>query len=93
MFDWISIMLGAMMQANPRPIGDAMSLQTTRPFPHQTAKTNAVRLALRKVRAAFALLIRSGYPRLDLESMPPHLQRDLGFLDGRDPRYEPADRR
>ena len=70
-----------------------MSFQTTRPFTHQTAKTNAARLALRKVRAVLDLLMRRGYPRLDLDSMPPHLQRDLGFLDGRGPRYEAADRR
>ncbi|HEY0122382.1 MAG TPA: hypothetical protein VGC14_11585 [Rhizobium sp.] len=27
-------------------------------------------------------------PRLDLEEMPDRLKRDLGFLDGRGPRYE-----
>jgi hypothetical protein len=27
-------------------------------------------------------------PRLDLDEMPDRLKRDLGFLDGRGPRYE-----
>jgi hypothetical protein len=27
-------------------------------------------------------------PRLDLDEMPDRLKRDLGFLDGREPRYE-----
>ena len=27
-------------------------------------------------------------PRLDFEIMPDRIKRDLGFLDGRDPRYE-----
>jgi hypothetical protein len=27
-------------------------------------------------------------PRLDLDEMPERLKRDLGFLDGREPRYE-----
>lgn len=27
-------------------------------------------------------------PRLDLEIMPDRIKRDLGFLDGREPRYE-----
>lgn len=27
-------------------------------------------------------------PRLDLEEIPDRLKRDLGFLDGREPRYE-----
>jgi hypothetical protein len=26
--------------------------------------------------------------KLDLEAMPDRVKRDLGFLDGRDPRYE-----
>lgn len=33
------------------------------------------------------------YTRLDPEALPPHIQRDLGFRDGRDPRYEPAETR
>ena len=28
------------------------------------------------------------YRRLDFEAMPDHVMRDLGFLDGNDPRYE-----
>ncbi|MEF0938566.1 hypothetical protein [Rhizobium sp. BR 362] len=27
-------------------------------------------------------------PHLDLDEMPDRLKRDLGFLDGREPRYE-----
>lgn len=27
-------------------------------------------------------------PHLDLEEIPDRLKRDLGFLDGREPRYE-----
>lgn len=27
-------------------------------------------------------------PRLDLDEIPDRLKRDLGFLDGREPRYE-----
>lgn len=27
-------------------------------------------------------------PRLDLETAPDRIKRDLGFLDGRDPHYE-----
>lgn len=27
-------------------------------------------------------------PRLDLEATPDRIKRDLGFLDGREPRYE-----
>jgi hypothetical protein len=26
-------------------------------------------------------------PRLDLETMPDHMKRDIGFLDGRGPRF------
>ncbi|PYE26683.1 hypothetical protein C8J32_102300 [Rhizobium sp. PP-CC-3A-592] len=86
-------MHGPMMQANPRPNGDAMSLQTTRLIFLHRLKANALGDALRRVQAVLVHLMRRRYPRLDLQSMPPHLQRDLGFLDGRDPRYEPAERR
>lgn len=27
-------------------------------------------------------------PPIDFETMPDHVKRDLGFLDGRDPRYD-----
>lgn len=29
--------------------------------------------------------MRSRVPRLDVEELPDHLKRDLGFLDGREP--------
>ena len=32
--------------------------------------------------------IGSRMPRLDMEATPDRIKRDLGFLDGRDPRYE-----
>ncbi|MBW9055182.1 hypothetical protein [Rhizobium mesosinicum] len=32
--------------------------------------------------------IGSRMPRLDIEVTPDRIKRDLGFLDGRDPRYE-----
>ncbi|CZT35842.1 hypothetical protein [Rhizobium sp. 9140] len=62
----------------------------TRPVLLPTRKTCGLGHALRRLRAVFARLLPARYPRLDLEGMPLHLQRDLGFLDGRDPRYEPA---
>jgi hypothetical protein len=31
--------------------------------------------------------------RLDLDGMPDHVKRDLGFMDGRDPFYEAEPRR
>ena len=31
---------------------------------------------------------RPHYKQLDFEAMPDHMMRDLGFLDGNDPRYE-----
>lgn len=31
---------------------------------------------------------RAHHGHLDFETMPDHMMRDLGFLDGRDPRYE-----
>ncbi len=70
-----------------------MSLQTTRPTLLHTRKTSALGDAVRRLQRVFARFLPARYPGLDLESMPPHLQRDLGFLDGRDPRYEPAERR
>ena len=44
----------------------------------QWAKRLFARLAGSVVRA----------PRLDLDDMPDRVKRDLGFMDGRDPRYE-----
>jgi hypothetical protein len=40
--------------------------------------------------AVFALLTRRRLPvgKLDLDGMPDRVKRDLGFLDGREPRYE-----
>jgi hypothetical protein len=40
--------------------------------------------------AVFAFLTRSRLPvgKLDLDAMPDRVKRDLGFLDGREPRYE-----
>ncbi|TCM58408.1 hypothetical protein C8J36_101309 [Rhizobium sp. PP-F2F-G48] len=70
-----------------------MRPQTTHRIPLQTPKKNAVRLVLCRTLAVLARFLPARYPRLDLESMPEHLQRDLGFLDGRDPRYEAAERR
>ncbi|MCD7109091.1 hypothetical protein LRX75_08545 [Rhizobium sp. DKSPLA3] len=70
-----------------------MSLQTTRPTLHYTRKTSALGHAVQRLLRGFARFLPARYPRLDLQSLPPHLQRDLGFLDGRDPRYEPAERR
>jgi hypothetical protein len=32
-------------------------------------------------------------PRLDLDTAPDRVKRDLGFLDGRDPHYEDECRR
>lgn len=32
--------------------------------------------------------IGSRMPRLDIDVTPDRIKRDLGFLDGRDPRYE-----
>jgi len=32
--------------------------------------------------------IGSRRPRLDIDVTPDRIKRDLGFLDGRDPRYE-----
>ncbi|MEZ2130448.1 MULTISPECIES: hypothetical protein [unclassified Sinorhizobium] len=37
--------------------------------------------------AAFTPTAERG-PRLDLEIMPDRIKRDLGFRDGREPRYE-----
>jgi hypothetical protein len=34
------------------------------------------------------LLSRSDRSRLDMETMSDQVKRDLGFLDGRDPRHE-----
>ena len=36
--------------------------------------------------SAFLMSQSPRYPRLDLDIMEPHMKRDLGFLDGRDPR-------
>jgi hypothetical protein len=33
-------------------------------------------------------VLRSRRPKLDLEVMSDYMKRDLGFLDGRDPRQE-----
>lgn len=45
--------------------------------------------------ALFTILIRrlargigSRMPQLDMDVTPDRIKRDLGFLDGRDPRYE-----
>lgn len=35
----------------------------------------------------------SGWDRLYLDDMPDRIKRDLGFMDGREPRYEPECRR
>ncbi len=34
-----------------------------------------------------------GWDRLYLDDMPDRIKRDLGFMDGREPRYEPKYRR
>ena len=48
------------------------------------------RVHLPLLEAAFALLARRRLPvgKLDLDTMPDRVKRDLGFLDGREPRYE-----
>jgi hypothetical protein len=40
--------------------------------------------------AVFEFLTRRRLPvgKLDLDAMPDRVKRDLGFLDGREPRYE-----
>ncbi|EJL57174.1 hypothetical protein PMI09_01191 [Rhizobium sp. CF122] len=35
----------------------------------------------------------SGWDRLELEGMPDRVKRDLGFMDGREPRYNREFRR
>ncbi|MET0746799.1 MAG: hypothetical protein ABWY49_01280 [Rhizobium sp.] len=40
------------------------------------------------VSAFFAKLAARKVKKLDLEVMPDRVKRDLGFLDGREPRYE-----
>ena len=47
-------------------------------------------ILVRGLEAVVALLGRQGepLPRLYPEELPERMQRDLGFLDGREPRYE-----
>jgi hypothetical protein len=42
------------------------------------------------MRALFALLTKCRLPvgKLDLDAIPDRVKRDIGFLDGREPRYE-----
>ncbi|WFU07840.1 hypothetical protein QA646_10960 [Rhizobium sp. CB3090] len=54
-------------------------------------QTNARPSALARVLETAAQIFIRGWepsPRLDLDEMPDRLKRDLGFLDGREPRYE-----
>jgi hypothetical protein len=48
------------------------------------------KLAARVIAAVAALLTPTAErgPPLDFEIMPDRIKRDLGFLDGREPRYE-----
>jgi hypothetical protein len=32
--------------------------------------------------------LRPGYPKLDLGAMSDYMKRDMGFMDGRDPRQD-----
>lgn len=45
-------------------------------------------LVVSAVSAFFAKLSARKVKKLDLEVMPDRVKRDLGFLDGREPRYE-----
>ncbi|QRM56365.1 hypothetical protein [Sinorhizobium sp. BG8] len=38
--------------------------------------------------AGWIASLRTPYPRLDVEAIDDHMKRDLGFKDGRDPRYD-----
>ncbi|MBB5576449.1 hypothetical protein QDX27_04605 [Rhizobium sp. BR 318] len=54
-------------------------------------QTNAGPSALARMLETLAQVFMRGTepsPHLDLEGMPDRLKRDLGFLDGREPRYE-----
>ncbi|ANM08619.1 MULTISPECIES: hypothetical protein [unclassified Rhizobium] len=50
---------------------------------HQSARSGLLRLVI-----GFLRNPRGSRPKLDLESTPDSLKRDLGFMDGRGPRRE-----
>ncbi|WP_183741852.1 MULTISPECIES: hypothetical protein [unclassified Rhizobium] len=51
---------------------------------HSPAREALITTVIRRL----ARGIGSRVPRLDIEVTPDRIKRDLGFLDGRDPRYE-----
>jgi hypothetical protein len=66
-------------------IGDAMDMCA---IEQASAVTPQAHLPV--LGALFAFLARCRLPvgKLDLDAMPDRVKRDLGFLDGREPRYE-----
>lgn len=46
------------------------------------------RSVLHRLRSLLGTVFRKDHARLEVEDMPDHMKRDLGFLDGRDPRYD-----
>ncbi|PZM13883.1 hypothetical protein [Rhizobium tubonense] len=52
------------------------------------AVTPPARLPVLKAIFAFLTRRRLSVGKLDLDAMPDRVKRDLGFLDGRGPRYE-----
>lgn len=60
-----------------------MSCQDTE-YTHQTLATPFDRW-MRTIVDALLPPLRRRAPRLDVEALPDHLKRDLGFLDGREP--------
>ena len=53
----------------------------------ETARPSILARLLESVTQAFVSHAEPS-PHLDLNEMPDRLKRDLGFLDGREPRYE-----
>ncbi|AGB72020.1 MULTISPECIES: hypothetical protein [Rhizobium] len=53
----------------------------------ETARPRILARLLESVTQAFVSHAEPS-PHLDLDEMPDRLKRDLGFLDGREPRYD-----
>lgn len=53
----------------------------------EVAKPSRLARALESLTQVFAKHFEPP-PHLDLDEMPDRLKRDLGFLDGREPRYQ-----
>ncbi|OBZ93187.1 hypothetical protein ADU59_22210 [Pararhizobium polonicum] len=61
---------------------DCQAIERYQPMPERRTE------GWRSMLARLLYSLRPNYPKLDLEVMSDYMKRDMGFMDGRDPRQD-----